>query len=102
MKASLPYRAVLIAFGLCVVLGPWARGQAGFNDDRVMLQGFYWESYRRGHQEKFPQFGSKRWYEIVKENASRIREARFDLDSTGHFVHSCDLIELHVFSLKRR
>ena len=23
--------------------------QAGFEDDRVMLQGFYWESYRHGH-----------------------------------------------------
>jgi alpha-amylase len=79
MKASLPCWKVLTAFGLCIVLGPWAQGQAGFDDDRVMLQGFYWESYRHGHQEKFPQFGSKRWYEIVKENASRIREARFDL-----------------------
>src|SRR5215210_2890019 len=29
-----------------------ARAQAGFEDDRVMLQGFYWESYRHGHPEK--------------------------------------------------
>jgi len=58
-------------------LGAW--GQAGFNDDRVMLQGFYWESYRHGHPDKFPQFGAKRWYVIVGEQAGKIREGRFDL-----------------------
>lgn len=56
-----------------------AMAQAGLEDDRVMLQGFYWESYRHGHPERFPSYGSKRWYEIVKENAAAIREARFDL-----------------------
>jgi alpha-amylase len=56
-----------------------AMAQAGLEDDRVMLQGFYWESYRHGRPEKFPSFGTKRWYEIVKENAPAIREARFDL-----------------------
>jgi alpha-amylase len=44
----------------------------------VMLQGFYWESYRHGHPD-FPQFGDRRWYEIVRENAPVIREGRFDL-----------------------
>ncbi len=53
-------------------------GQGGLDDDRVMLQGFYWESYRHGHSD-FPQFGVKRWYEIVRENAPAIREGRFDL-----------------------
>ncbi|HBG06576.1 MAG: alpha-amylase [Geobacteraceae bacterium GWC2_58_44] len=53
--------------------------QAGFEDDRVMLQGFYWESYRHGHPERFPQFGNKRWYEIVKEKAGEIRQGRFNL-----------------------
>jgi alpha-amylase len=56
-----------------------AHAQAGFDDDRVMLQGFYWESYRHGHTEKFPSFGSKTWYKIVTEEAPPIREARFDL-----------------------
>ena len=61
---------------LVVVLAPdTARAQAGFEDDRVMLQGFYWESYRHGHPEKFPGFGTKRWYEIVAEQAPAIREA---------------------------
>lgn len=57
----------------------WA--QAGFGDDRVMLQGFYWESYRHGHPEKFPRekYGDKTWYQIVAEKAPAIREGRFDL-----------------------
>jgi alpha-amylase len=53
--------------------------QSGFNDDRVMLQGFYWESYRHGHTDRFPDFGERKWYEIVKDNATVLREGRFDL-----------------------
>jgi alpha-amylase len=53
--------------------------QAGFDDDRVILQGFYWESYRHGHPDKFPAYGAKRWYGIVREQAAAIREGRFDL-----------------------
>jgi len=54
--------------------------QAGFDDDRVMLQGFYWESYRHGDPDpRFDRFGDKRWYRIVKEQAGRMRDARFDL-----------------------
>ncbi len=58
-----------------------AYAQGGFGDDRVMLQGFYWESYRHGHPERseFQKFGNKKWYEIVADLAPKIREARFDL-----------------------
>lgn len=65
---------------LLLVATPASRSfaQAGFNDDRVMLQGFYWESYRHG-QPNFPQFGSKRWYDIVKDKAFDIRQGRFNL-----------------------
>lgn len=55
-----------------------AVAQAGFDDDRVMLQGFYWESHRHGDPD-FPKFGTKRWYQIVKEQADAIRHGRFDL-----------------------
>jgi alpha-amylase len=55
-----------------------ALGQAGFDDDRIMLQGFYWESYRHGHPDH-PEFVDKKWYVIVKELAPEIREARFNL-----------------------
>ena len=64
---------------VCLLSSITALAQAGFNDDRVMLQGFYWESYRHGYPEKFPQFGNKKWYDIVKSKASEIRSAGFDL-----------------------
>lgn len=56
-----------------------ALAQAGYEDDRVMLQGFYWDSPRHGHPEKFTALGSTAWYDIVKQQADRIRAARFDL-----------------------
>jgi alpha-amylase len=53
--------------------------QSGFNDDRVILQGFYWESYRFGHPE-FKGFGKdKTWYEIVKTKAQDIHNGLFDM-----------------------
>ena len=55
--------------------------QADFEDDRVMLQGFYWESYRHGHPTDFPEYGNKHWYAIVKDTAAQIREGRFSLIS---------------------
>lgn len=51
--------------------------QSGFDDDRVMLQGFYWESHRHGDPDF--SFGDKRWYQIVKEQGDKIRDGRFDL-----------------------
>jgi alpha-amylase len=74
--------SLLIAFTFLIALGipaGQARAQAGLNDDRVMLQGFYWESYRHGHPGKHGSIGSKKWYEIVKDQAGAIRDARFDL-----------------------
>jgi len=48
-----------------------AVGQAGFKDDRVMLQGFYWESYQHGYPEKFPNYGDKHWYAIIQSPCDR-------------------------------
>ena len=62
-----------------LLLSAAAVAQAGFDDDRVMLQGFYWESYRHGHSDRFPDYGTMRWYEIVRGQAARLRAARFDL-----------------------
>jgi alpha-amylase len=70
------------AFALAIVLAAsgWPlRAQAGFDDDRVMLQGFYWESYRNGHPEKFSTYSPQSWYALVKQQADAIRAARFDL-----------------------
>lgn len=77
-------RSVLISIICFVLIGLGiAQGsvyaQAGYGDDRVMLQGFYWESHRHGYPDKFPAFGQKKWYDIVREQAPAIREGRFDL-----------------------
>lgn len=73
-------RRVFIALlcQLCLLLS-LAHAQAGFEDDRVMLQGFYWESYRFGHPDKFPSQGTQVWYQIVKDKAPAIAAANFDL-----------------------
>jgi alpha-amylase len=75
-----PFICLWLWIGIVVALVvPPARGQAGFDDDRVMLQGFYWESCRHGYPDRFPQFGSKKWYDIVKDSAGRLRQGRLDL-----------------------
>src|SRR3954465_5255098 len=56
-----------------------ALGKAGFEDDRVMLQGFYWESYRHGHPEKFPTYGNKHWHVILQSLGPAIRAGRLEL-----------------------
>jgi alpha-amylase len=69
---------LLLTLFLLLVDGP-VLAQAGFEDDRVMIQGFYWESYRHGHPQRFPEYGDRRWYQIVKEATPTLGEARFDL-----------------------
>jgi len=66
---------------LALALQSTVCAQAGFDDPRVMLQGFYWESYHHGHpeHEPFRRFGSQTWYDIVHEQAKAIQEGCFDL-----------------------
>jgi alpha-amylase len=66
-------------FAAAALMAAAATAQSGFEDDRVMMQGFFWESYRHGHPQKFPPFGDMKWYDIVREKAPAIREGRFDL-----------------------
>jgi hypothetical protein len=74
-SASLAFRTARFALvAVFLVVGvstppPLAYAQAGFEDDRVMIQGFYWESSRHGYQQKFPQFGSEHWYAIIAREA---------------------------------
>ena len=77
MSKNLAAFLILFLVYLSLSVHP-AHAQAGLNDDRVMIQGFYWESHRYGHS-GFPAFGSKPWYQIVQEQASALREARFDM-----------------------
>jgi len=79
MKSFIRVVAVF-AFLAFLAFASHAFAQAGFDDDRVMLQGFYWESYRHGHDDpRFERFGDRRWYQIVKDLAGQMRDARFDL-----------------------
>ena len=71
-------RPLLLALCLLAPCLP-LRAQAPLDDGRVMLQGFYWESHRYGHPDRFPQFGTKHWYEIVRADAADIQRGRFNL-----------------------
>ena len=79
MKRFLPPGNGLLPILLLLLLPALAWSQAGFEDDRVMLQGFYWESYRHGKPQRFPQYGDKPWYRIIQEQAPALRAGRFDL-----------------------
>jgi alpha-amylase len=71
--------SLLVALALLTGWSRRASAQAGFDDDRVMLQGFYWESYRHGHPNQSGQDPNKVWYDIVQAQAGAIADARFDL-----------------------
>jgi alpha-amylase len=79
MAATAWLRGLALALALLPAIVGLAAAQAGFDDARVMLQGFYWESYRHGHPQRFPGLGGRRWYRIVREHAAAVREGRFDL-----------------------
>ena len=76
-RARVLWRMTMVTL-VIVALSQFVFGQAGFDDDRVVLQGFYWESYRHGDP-AHPEFVATRWYDIVRENSQRIQEGRFDL-----------------------
>lgn len=78
MKTMTRWLTVVLCWLAAVSVPLAVFGQAGFDDDRVMLQGFYWESYRHG-QPDFPQFGGRKWYAIVRDSTETIRDGRFDL-----------------------
>lgn len=79
VKTFLPrLRLLLLAAALTASCLP-VYAQAPLDDGRVMLQGFYWESHRFGHPDRFPKMGIKGWYEIVNADAADIRKGRFDL-----------------------
>lgn len=80
-----PLSFAAVTRGICNLLAIVGCGagrvlaQDGFADDRVMLQGFYFESGRHGHPEESSDYGTKLWYQIVREQAKSIRDGRFDM-----------------------
>ncbi len=87
-RNRIPFRVIVTAIFFLAGCRQQETGQflySGSDDSRVMLQGFYWESYRHGHPAKYPEItpgvanGDKTWYEIVGEKAPEIRNGYFDL-----------------------
>ena len=78
MHVRLRFRSALVLFLVLACVASPAAAQSGFDDDRVMLQGFYWESHRHGHP-GYEVFGQRGWYTIVRDNAETIADGRFDL-----------------------
>lgn len=59
-------------------------GQGGYNDDRVMMQGFMWESHQEGQQTGEGGFQyvvhlRENWYDHVRSKASELADAKIDL-----------------------
>jgi alpha-amylase len=71
-----------------------AFGQGGYNDDRVMIQGFLWESHQSGPQTAaggapYNVDWAEKWYDHVAGKSDELADAEFDLiwlppPSQGH------------------
>jgi alpha-amylase len=69
---------------LCAVTAAPVWGQGGYNDDRVMIQGFMWESHQEGKQQgqggyEYEVHWKDKWYDHVKSEVSELAEAKFNL-----------------------
>jgi alpha-amylase len=58
--------------------------QGGYNDNRVMLQGFMWESHQDGKQtasggQEYEVHWKDKWYEHVKSKVDELADAKIDL-----------------------
>lgn len=58
--------------------------QGEYNDNRVMMQGFMWESHQDGMQtgaggHSYEVHWTGKWYDHVKEKANELADAKFDL-----------------------
>jgi alpha-amylase len=61
-----------------------ALGQGGYNDDRVMIQGFMWESHQQGKYKRDSGYEYEvdwkhKWYSHVKSKVGELADAKFDL-----------------------
>ncbi|MBN1345509.1 MAG: alpha-amylase [Phycisphaerae bacterium] len=74
----------LIVAAIHTVIGAPALAQGGYNDDRVMIQGFMWESHQKGEYtgsggHKYAVDWQDKWYDHVRSKAGEIADAKFDL-----------------------
>lgn len=75
---------LLLATLLVVILCHLAHAQGGYNDDRVMIQGFMWESHQSGPQTAegglpYEVDWQGKWYDHVRSNVDELADAKFDL-----------------------
>jgi alpha-amylase len=61
-----------------------ALAQGGYNDDRVMIQGFMWESHQKGKNQgkggyEYEVEWQGKWYDHVKSKVGELANAKFDL-----------------------
>lgn len=79
-------RVRMCLFVLLAVFVPagFAHAQGGYNDDRVMIQGFMWESHQEGmltaaggHQ--YEVHWKDKWYNHVRSKADELADAKFNL-----------------------
>ncbi|RYX81247.1 hypothetical protein EON83_25005 [bacterium] len=61
-----------------------AHKQVGYNDSRVMIQGFGWESHQNGRQSsangiEYRVHWTHNWYDFVGSKAAELADAKFDL-----------------------
>ena len=75
--------ACLLAL-LYLVASDLAFGQGGYNDDRVVIQGFMWESHQQGKQKgkggyEYHVDWKDKWYSHVKSKVDELSDAKFGL-----------------------
>jgi alpha-amylase len=73
----------LLALILCLA-SSLALGQGGYNDDRVMIQGFMWESHEQGTCQgaggyEYTVDWKYKWYKHVKDQINELADAKFNL-----------------------
>src|SRR5687767_14621072 len=77
-------KSILLAIVLLPGLMGRALGQGGYNDNRVMMQGFMWESHQSGRQRaaggaEYDVDWRGKWYDEVRSNAQELADAEIDL-----------------------
>ncbi len=68
----------------CLVVAEVSLGQGGYNDDRVMIQGFMWESHQEGKHQgqggyQYEVHWKHKWYDHVKSKVAELADAKFNL-----------------------
>ena len=83
-KPKLRFLLIGLSLGLLSTAASSALGQGGYNDDRVMIQGFMWESHQKGKHKgeggyEYEVDWQNKWYDHVKSKVDELADAKFDL-----------------------